>query len=162
MEYRKSVSFHGDPDKALETAQSTFIQLGYRIEKKSQRTLRAVHPGGMIRSGSGAPIFGASPITVSADNNHLVINAEFGGVQQMRRFITRLMVGLAVFLGLGLGITFALTFEDRWPLYLALGLGVGMPLIELPIFHVTILKIVRKRAEQALDTLCENIVTVSQ
>ncbi|MEW8631879.1 MAG: hypothetical protein AB2591_17930, partial [Candidatus Thiodiazotropha sp.] len=86
----------------------------------------------------------------------------YEGIEKAKKFITKLLVGLAVLLGLGMGIPFAFLFEEKWPLLLAVGLGVGIPLIQLPIHLYVTPAIMKKRAEKALDTLIHNITMLAR
>jgi len=71
-------------------------------------------------------------------------------------------MGLAFFLALGLGLPFAIMFEEKWPVILALGLCIGIPLIQLPIHLYMTPIIMKKRAEKALDTLIHNITVLAR
>ncbi|MEW8430301.1 MAG: hypothetical protein G8D61_11350, partial [gamma proteobacterium symbiont of Ctena orbiculata] len=97
----------------------------------------------------------------SVSGNRLYVSAGYDGIEKAKKFIVKLLVGLAILLGLGMGIPFAILFEEKWPLLLALGLGVGIPLIQLPIHLYVTPMIMRKRAVKALDTLIHNITMLA-
>ncbi|MBT2991189.1 MAG: hypothetical protein B6D72_05095 [gamma proteobacterium symbiont of Ctena orbiculata] len=162
MAYERSEIFTGAPGKAIEMAQAMFVQSGYKITDISESAISAEHEGGFVRTQSGNAMYGASPIRFSISEGRLNVSAGFDGIEKAKRFITRLLVGLAILLGLGMGIPFALLFEEKWPLLLALGLGVGIPLIQLPIHLYVTPAIMRKRAEKALDTLIHNITKLAR
>ncbi|MEW8486479.1 MAG: hypothetical protein AB2705_14960, partial [Candidatus Thiodiazotropha sp.] len=128
----------------------------------TESSISAEHEGGFIRTQSGNAIYGASPIKVSVSGNRLYISAGYDGIEKAKKFIVKLLVGLAVLLGLGMGIPFAFLFEEKWPLLLAVGLGVGIPLIQLPIHLYVTPAIMKKRAEKALDTLIHNITMLAR
>lgn len=69
---------------------------------------------------------------------------------------------MALLLGFGMGVPFAFIFEERWPIILGIGLGVGIPLLQLPIHLFVTPRIMKKRASHALDTLLHNINVVAQ
>ncbi|MEW8338039.1 MAG: hypothetical protein AB2596_20685, partial [Candidatus Thiodiazotropha sp.] len=158
----RSEIFSGEPGKAVEMAQAMFVQSGYKITEISKSAITAEHEGGFVRTQSGNAIYGASPIKVSVSGNRLYISAGYEGIEKAKKFITKLLVGLAVLLGLGMGIPFAFLFEEKWPLLLAVGLGVGIPLIQLPIHLYVTPAIMKKRAEKALDTLIHNITMLAR
>jgi hypothetical protein len=158
VNYERSENFTGEPSKAIEMAQAMFVQSGYTIMDVSESSISVEHQGGFIRTQSGNTIYGASPIRVSISGGRLNVSAGYDGIEKAKRFITKLLVGLAFILGLGMGIPFAFLFEERWPLLLALALGIGIPLIQLPIHLYVTPMIMRKRAEKALDTLIHNIM----
>ncbi|MEW8326861.1 MAG: hypothetical protein AB2659_08515 [Candidatus Thiodiazotropha sp.] len=161
MDYERSEIFSGEPGKAVEMAQAMFVQSGYKITDTTESSISAKHEGGFIRTQSGNAIYGASPIKVSVSGNRLYVSAGYEGIEKAKKFITKLLVGLAVLLGLGMGIPFAFLFEEKWPLLLAVGLGVGIPLIQLPIHLYVTPMIMRKRAVKALDTLIHNITMLA-
>ncbi|MES9944410.1 MAG: hypothetical protein ABW080_05590 [Candidatus Thiodiazotropha sp.] len=161
MNYERSENFTGEPKRAIEMAQAVFIQSGYKILDVSDSGITAKHEGGFVKTQSGNAIYGASPITLSVSENRLNVSAGYDGIEKAKKFITRLLIGLAIVLALGMGIPFAILFEERWPLLLALGLGVGIPLIQLPIHLYVTPLIMRKRADKALDTLIHNITMLA-
>jgi hypothetical protein len=162
VNYERSESFTGEPSKAIEMAQAMFVQSGYKIVDLSESAISVEHQGGFIRTQSGNTIYGASPIQISVSGNRLDVRAGYDGIEKAKGFITKLLVGLAALLGLGMGIPFAFLFEERWPLLLALGLGIGIPLIQLPIHLYVTPMIMRKRADKALDTLIHNIMVIAR
>lgn len=156
MIYEKSVDFEGDPKKVIKLAQSMFVQSGYRINDISDTQISAEHEGGFTRSMSGNTMYGASPVTITITDNRLVVIALYEGVDKVKKFLLRLLLGLAFVLGAGLGLTFGIVFEERWPMVFGIGLGAGIPLIQLPIHLFVTPKIIKKRASRALDTFIHN------
>ena len=59
-------------------------------------------------------------------------------------------------------LPFAFIFEERWPMILGIGLGFGIPLIQLPIHLFITPLIMKKRASKALDTLIHNIIILAR
>ena len=92
----------------------------------------------------------------------MTVTAGFSGIDSLRRFLVRLLVGLAVTLGAVLGVTFSLVFDETWPALLGVGLGVGIPLLQLPVHLLMTVPILRRRAVQSLDVLTENLVRLSE
>ena len=162
MGYEKSVNFVGDPKKVIELAQSMFVQSGYRIIDVSDTEISAKHEGGFTKSVSGDPIYGASPVTMTISANRLVVSAEYEGIEKVKKYILRFLLGLAFVLGIGLGLPFGLIFEERWPMMLGFGLGFGIPLIQLPIHLFITPKIMEKRASKALDTFIHNALILAR
>jgi len=161
MDYEKSIDFTGDPQKAITLAQTTLVQSGYKIIDISETSISARHEGGFVKSQSGNPMYAASPVVVSVSESHLVVIARYEGVEKAKKFLVRLLAGMAFGLGLGLGIPFGLFFEEKWPMILGFGLGFGIPLIQLPIHLLVTPMIMKKRAAQALDALVHNMKMIS-
>ena len=162
MDYERYVDFAGEPKRAIELAQTMFVQSGYKIVDISDTSISAKHEGGFVKSQSGNTIYGASPVTVAVTGNRLIVSARYEGIKKVKKFILYLLVGLAFLLGLGLGLPFAIIFEEKWPVILAIGLGIGIPLIQLPIHLFVTPMIMKKRAEKALDTLIHNITMLAR
>lgn len=162
MDYERYVDFAGEPKKAIEVTQTMFVQSGYKIVDISDTSISAKHEGGFVKTQSGSTMYGASPVTVAVTGNRLMVSASYDGIKKVKKFIVYLLVGLAVLLGLGMGVPFAIIFEEKWPMIFALGLGIGIPLIQLP-FHLFLTPmIMKKRAEKALDTLIHNITVLAR
>jgi hypothetical protein len=162
MDYEKQVEFSGDPRKAVEVAQTLFLQSGYEITDVSDSRISARHEGGFLNTQSGNTIYGASPVTVGIKGYRLSVSADYEGIRKAKKFILYLLLGLALVLGLVFGILFGLILEDKWIFLLAVGLGVGIPLIQLPVHLIVTPRIMKKRADKALDTLIHNITMLAQ
>lgn len=162
MGYEKSVDFTGDPKKVIELAQSMFVQSGYRITDVSNTKISAEHEGGFTKTMSGNTMYGASPVTITISANRLMVSARYEGIEKLKKYILKLLLGLAFLLGIGLTLPFALIFKERWPVMLGLGLGFGIPLIQLPIHLIVMPKIMKMRASKALDTLIHNITILAR
>ena len=162
MDYERYVDFAGEPKKAIELAQTMFVQSGYKIMDVSDTSISAEHEGGFVKTQSGSTMYGASPVTVAVTGNRLMVSAGFDGIKKVKKFLVYLLVGLACILGLGMGIPFAILFEETWAVILALSLGIGIPLIQLPIHLFVTPMIMKKRAVKALDTLIHNITMLAR
>jgi len=160
--YRREVAISGDPRRAIELVQTALVQSGYRITDASDDCVTGAHAGGFVKTQSGQAIHGASPITATVQVGVLRVSAGYGGVERTRRFLVRLLVGLGIGLGGGLGLLFLLIFEERWPALLGLALGAGVPLLQIPVHTSWTLRIMRSRTALALDTLVENIRTLTR
>ncbi len=155
-DYERSEPFGGNPAAAIDFARSILAQAGYRVDNTDSGIV-AEHEGGFIRSQSGNPLYGASPIRVTVSGGRLSVTAGFGGVDKVKGFIVKLLLGLAVGLGGGLGLLFALLFDQQWPILLGAGLGGGIPLLQLPIHWLIVPAVIRRRAVSGLDTLVHNL-----
>ena len=133
-----------------------FVQSGYKITDISDSKISAEHTGGFTKSASGNTIYGASPVTITISDNRLVVIALFEGIEKVKKFLLKLLLGLAFILGVVFALTFGLIFEEREPMMLGIGLGFGIPLIQLPIHLFVTPKIMKKRASRALDTFIHN------
>jgi hypothetical protein len=138
------------------------LQSGYQITDVSDSRISAKHEGGFLKTQSGNVIYGASPVTVGIKGYRLSVSAGYEGIKKAKKFILYVLLGLALTLGVVFGILFTVLFDDKIPALLAIGLGVGIPLIQLPIHLVVTPRIMKKRADKALDTLIHNITMIAR
>lgn len=157
MDYRRTVPFEGDAGKALEAARTILAQSGYRITRRTENEVVAEHAGSFTKTHSGGTMYGASPLGIAIDNGNLTLRASFAGVEKLRSFLVKLLLGLGLFLGLSFFALFSLVFEEKWPALLGLLFGFGVPIIQLPIHLFLTPRITRQRAVAALDTLAHNL-----
>jgi len=160
-EYRGDAVFDGDVKRALDVAARMLAQMGYRIKALGPSKLQAEHPGLLQRS-TGQAMLLASPIRVTASLGRLQIEADFDGIAKLRRFLIRFLLGLGALLALVLGVSFAIIFDERWPVFLGVGLGAGIPLLQLPIHLLLTLRLIRERAIRDLETFLGNLILLSK
>ena len=160
LEYRREAAFAGNETRAVATAARLLAELGYRIEELDGTHVKAEHPG-LLNRASGQALLVASPLALTVSSGRLVLEADFDGIDRLRRFLVRLLVGLGAGLALVLGLAFSLVFDEVWPALLGGGLGLAVPLIQLPIHLVLTLPLVRRRAARDLDTFLGNVIVLS-
>jgi hypothetical protein len=161
MACERSVEFSGDPKKVIDLAQSMFIQTGYKVTDISDSRISAEHIGGFTKSVSGNSVYGASPVTISISDNRLTVKASYEGIEKTKKYLLKLILGLALILGTGFGVGFGFVFEEKWPMVFGIVLGFGIPLIQLPIHLFVTPKIMKIRALRALDTFIENAIVLA-
>jgi hypothetical protein len=156
----------------LQASLITLTNNGFAIVNRNEDSADLTGPG--LNSTKQNPLLGASRIRLKLQGQQLRLDAELGGVDSMRRFLLR----FPLILGLGLGLLFAviggLTFGRQF------GIGFGMPWAPgwtwllvafgaamLPIspwlfLSPLISNMIQKRTENALVTLVQNSVQLSQ
>ena len=168
MTYYKTVTFDGDSDQVLSTVFTILTNNGFRVETRSDNQIEFAAP--RMNSTRQNPIIGASPIRVDAKHGRLTVNAEFGGVDTMKRF----MVRFPMLLGLGLALVFSsITIITMVACFLmdaelgpawrqmktALVTGILAPMLAVsPWLFIgpRMADHLRKRTTEALDTLVSN------
>jgi hypothetical protein len=161
MDYEKSVDFAGNVRQALSLAEMAFVQAGYRILDSTDTRVSARYDGGFVGMRYCSPMCSASPITISVAGRRLIVTARYEGIAKVRKFLVRFLVGLALLLALTLGGTFSYFYPGTQKVLLGVGLGLGIPLIQLPIHVLLTPAIMKQRAIQALDTLVHNMTMLS-
>ena len=92
MDYEKSASFNGNPEKALELARQTFLPLGFTITKTTSEFIELNGPNILLaRPQYQRDLFrGISKISFFI-NNDISIKAEFGGIRKSFKFMLTVM-----------------------------------------------------------------------
>ncbi|MEM8671062.1 MAG: hypothetical protein AAGG48_26285 [Planctomycetota bacterium] len=169
MTYYQSVTFEGDPGKVLSAASQILMPQGFTVTQQQEHRLEFDGPG--MNSSRQDPIRGASEITVEAAHGRVTVCAEYGGVESMRRFVTR----FPLLLGLGIGaingvILFVVMvichfsgvpLQRHWPIvWLTPLFVVGIPLLAVsPWFFLgpALARKLQEKTTQALDSLLSNV-----
>ena len=101
MPYTNSIAFSGDPQRLLAAASTILMTNGFAVVQQDGHRVEFAGPG--LSSTKQHPILGASKVVVCADHGQLTVDADYGGVESLRRF----MIRFPLLLGLGLGSVFA-------------------------------------------------------
>ena len=101
MVYSNSVAFSGDPERLLSVASTILMTNGFAVVEQDAARILFAGPG--LNSTKQNPLLGASSVHVRASDGLLTIEAEYGGVESLRRF----MIRFPLLLGLGIGLAFA-------------------------------------------------------
>jgi hypothetical protein len=169
-EYSKSIPFHGDVNKALDFATVVLAKNSFIIQNKKGSALEMLGPG--MRSNRQDPILGVSRIHISADRSQLIVDAELGGVDRMRRFLTYFPVSMALgfillfggvaglIFGQLSGVGFGVPAAPGW-WWLAMTVPISVfPLLPWLFLSPLMIRSIRKKTVLALDTLLNNMATV--
>jgi hypothetical protein len=106
-----SAEMRGDARRVLDALVIALAPVGFRVERRSAGE---VELAGMTALGSHhAPLVGASRIVAHASDRRLVVRAELGGVEQIRRFLTLFPLLLGVTFGVIFGGVFPLAFREK-------------------------------------------------
>jgi hypothetical protein len=151
MDYENRTLIQGDPIKVLEAALNILVAMGFSIVKKEKYLLELSDPG--LHSSKQNPILGASKIIVSINGNELVVQAEYGGIRKLMKFITILIVVMAIsFL-----IFFTFLFGKQSDNIVYISLAPFLPwIVLLPLMS----NIFQKRIKKSLDTFVNNVLVV--
>lgn len=140
---------------------------GFAVSEKNSLAIEFRGPG--MNSTRQNPILGATRIRISTDTDRLVLDAELGGVERMKRFLTvfpaSMAVGFAIFFGIGMGIWsgqifgvgFGVPFLQGWHWTLAIVPIAVLPLCPWLILSPMMTRALAAKTSRALDTLLTNI-----
>jgi hypothetical protein len=169
MPYSNSIAFTGDSQRLLASAATILMTNGFAVVQQEGDQIEFVGPG--LNSTRQNPILGASRVVVSAKHGRLAVEAEYGGVDALRRF----MIQFPLLLGLGLGSVFAVIllmvfmgfylygadFGPAWTMaWLSPLLAIVISLLSVsPWFFLApwIRRHLERKTNVALDTLLINI-----
>ncbi|UCC23478.1 MAG: hypothetical protein JSW23_05345 [Planctomycetota bacterium] len=156
MDYEKTEPFSGNMEKVLEVARNAFIQNNFQIVHDSETEVEFTGPG--MLSSRQNPIVGISRIRIRGTSGNLSIEAEFGGIRQLTKYLALFIVGMAIFFLVLLGI---LLPKQGQPLnktiLISLGPFVPWPVL-IPLIHIWM----RSRTSKVLERLFTNMITLGR
>lgn len=167
MENSNTIPFTGDVETAFETASRVLMANGFAVTEQRDRLMEFTGPG--MRSTKQNPILGASRIVMEADYDSLHLDAELGGVDQMRRFLTyfpqAMSAGFVLFFGVVMGFVFGqvfgmgfgVPFAQGWRWFLFVVPLATAGLAPWPVLAPLMVRGIRERTVAALDTLLNNM-----
>lgn len=174
MTYSNSLAFTGDAQRVLVAASTILMTNGFVVVHQQGHEIQFVGPG--LNSTRQNPLLGASKVTIQVDTGRLTVDADYGGLELLRR----LMVRFPLLLGLGLGAFFALTMLSvivgvclyAWDIrglptvfWLSPFFGMLTPLLAVsPWFFLApwLRQHLQRRTTNALDTLLINVCHAAQ
>jgi hypothetical protein len=156
MDYEKTEPFSGNVEKVLEVAKNAFIQNNFQIVRDSDTEVELTGPG--MLSSRQNPIVGISRICIRGTSINLSIEAEFGGIRKLTKYLALFIVGMAIFFVVLFGI---LLPKQGQPLnktiLISLAPFVPWPVL-IPLIHIWM----KSRTSKALDRLLANMVTLGR
>lgn len=154
MEIRKTVSFSGSPDRALETARDTLVHQNFKLTATTRTSLEAEGPG--MNSTKENPLLGLSRVRVDVTGHELSAVAEAGGVRRLLTIVSLVLVGVTI-MDIAL-FSFLPNRNGSGPLHWYYGLAPTAPwIIIMPLMT----RWVRRRTNRALDTLLANAAAIA-
>ncbi len=161
--HETSAEMRGDGRRVLDALVIALAPVGFRVER---RTASEVEFSGMPPLGSHhVPLVGASRIVARAENRRLVLKAELGGVEQIRRFLLLFPLSMGVMLGIVFGGILPLVlrqrFAERGWIFLApiFAMVVVLSLIALVVSQFATRKF-EARTRAALDALTISVASI--
>ena len=150
MDYQKTMPV-ADSEKAVGAAANVFIQHSFRIVEKSKTGVELTGPG-MISSRQN-PLTGISTIRISQSNGSLSVEAQFGSIRRLIKYLAIFIVGMAVFFVILFGIVFT---RQGQPMGTVVLISLA-PLAPWPVLLPVIMIWLKSRTSRALDVLLSNI-----
>lgn len=155
-------------EHVLEAALVTLTNNGFAIVKRDELSADLTGPG--MSSTRQNPLFGASKIHLNLRGQQLCLDAELGGVETMRKFLTRfpfilglgmsLLLGVVggVFFGSLFGVGFGVPGVQGWTWMLVAMAGVTLPLSPWLFLSPMMSRKLQTRTQHALATLVRNAI----
>ena len=154
MSYERTIPFNGNAGKAFEVARNTLLPHGFTIVEIADDYMELTSPNTLMTKGQD-PIYGISKVSISAENNELSIEAEFGGVRKSIKYLIIFIIGMAAsFL-----VFFAAVFQNNknYSPYLLLMVFAPWPVL-IPVMS----RAMKSRASKSLDALLNNMSIVGK
>ncbi len=156
MDYEKTEPFSGNMEKAFEVAKNVFIQHNFQIVRDSDSEVEFTGPG--MLSSMQNPLVGISRVCIRGTSGNISIEAEFGGIRRLTKYLVFFIVGTAIFFLVFFGIMFS---KQGRPLNKII-LNVLAPFIPWPILIPLIHILMKSRTSKALDRLLTNMITLGR
>jgi hypothetical protein len=150
--YRKSQPYNADPSRAKDIVLQTLLPLGFQVINDGTYSLTLNGPG--YRSTRQSPLLGISTAVFDFGRSQIVIDAELGGLNRMSQLLLAILIGVGV---IDSAIFFALWYylpelnQNRWFLFVP-----ALTLLLWIFIAPLITRFIRRRCEDAIDTLLRN------
>jgi len=156
MDYEKTEPFSGNMEKALEVAKNVFIQHNFQIVRNSNSEVEFTGPS--MLSSRQNPLVGISRVCIRGTSGNISVEAEFGGIRMLTKYLVLFIVGMAIFFLVVFGIMFS---KQGQPLNKIILLSLA-PFIPWPVLIPIMAIWMKSRTSKALDTLVNNMVTLGK
>ena len=156
MDYEKTEPFSGNMEKVLEVAKNVFIQHNFEIVRHSDTEVEFTGPG--MLSSRQNPIVGISRICIRGTSGNISIEAEFGGIRKLTKYLVVFIAGMAIFFVVLFGILFSMQGQPVNKIILmSVAPFVPWPVL-IPLIHIWM----KSRTSKALSRLLTNMVTLGR
>jgi hypothetical protein len=156
MDYEKTEPFSGNMEKAFEVAKNVFIQHNFQIVRNSDSEVEFTGPG--MLSSRQNPLVGISRVCIRGTSSNISIEAEFGGIRRLTKYLVFFIVGMAIFFLAFFGIMFS---KQGQPLNKII-LNTLAPFIPWPVIIPIMAIWMKSRTSKALNTLVKNMVALGR
>lgn len=152
MQYKNSLPNATDPAFAKNIVLQTLLPLGFEIVSNASSALSVSGPG--YRSTRQSPLLGISYANFDFGESQISVDADLGGIDRKARILLAVLISVGV---LDSGIFLALWFfidrlrEATWFLFIP-----ALTLLPWIFLAPWITRFLRRRAEDAIDTLLRN------
>lgn len=147
MDYDHTENFPGDSSAGLKNIAETFTQLGFRIVHRDGQSVRMTGPG--MNNTRQSPLVGVSALTLEARPGSLRLEADFGSLDRLMKFMGIFIAAMALFFL----VLFGFLFRGRPNFSLW---TVVLPFLPWPVLYPIIRSVLRRRLARALDNLLHN------
>ncbi len=161
--YETSADMRGDPGRVLDALVIALAGSGFRVERRapSEVVLAGPSPIGTHRN----MLIGASRILARASARRLVITAELGGIERVRRFMLLIPLWICLSLAAVLGVVLPLVASQRpgergWIVFAPMIPFVCIFLVVGLVVRPVATRMMELRTKQALDALAISVGTI--
>jgi len=156
MDYEKTAPLSGNMKKALEVAKNVFIQHNFQIVHDSDIEVEFTGPG--MLSSRQNPLVGISRVCIRGTSGNISIEAEFGGIRRLTKYLVFFIVGMAIFFLVFFGIILPKQGQPADKIIL-ISLA---PFIPWPVIIPLMAIWMKSRTAKALDTLINNMIALGK
>ncbi len=156
MDYEKTMPFSGNMEKALEVAKNVFIQHNFQIVRDSDSEVELTGPG--MLSSRQNPLVGISRVCIRGTSGNISIEAEFGGIRKLTKYLVLFIVGMAIFFLVFFGIILPKQGQPADKIIL-ISLA---PFIPWPVIIPLMAMWMKSRTAKSLDILTNNMIALGR
>lgn len=156
MDYEKTMPFSGNMEKALEVAKNVFIQHNFQIVRDSDTEVELTGPG--MLSSRQNPLVGISRVCIRGTSGNISVEAEFGGIRKLTKYLVLFIVGMAIFFLVFFGIILPKQGQPADKIIL-ISLA---PFIPWPVIIPLMAMWMKSRTAKSLDILTNNMIALGR
>jgi hypothetical protein len=149
MEYQNSKHVPSEASAAAKKIVNSLVAQGFRISVQQRDSVEMLGPG--MHSSGQNPLVGASKVVVRSQDREVVIEADFGAVRRLIRWLGIFILGMTI-------VSFLVFAFVVRPDGLAMRFLVPLlPLAPWPVLLPWMNRLFRRRTARAFDVLLQNI-----
>jgi len=150
MDYQRTIPF-ANSASALKVVSSVLVQHDFQIGERNETAIELTGPG--MTGSRRNPLVGISTIRIFKSSGSLSVEAQFGSIRKLLRYIALFIVGMGVFFL----VLFAISFTRQGQPLGRIVLISLAPLAPWPVLLPLIMIWLKSRTTRALDVLLNNI-----
>lgn len=158
-----SADMRGDVRRVLDALVTALASNGFRVERRTAGEVELIGPKSF--GSHHNPFVGASRIVARSSGRRLVLSAELGGIEWLRRFLLIFPLSLGAFFAIVFGVVFPLVHRDKlgelgWRALLPIAPVLGIFLFVGFVVRPLAVRKFESKTRAALDALTTSVASI--